>query len=104
MNKSLETYIASFLVMMLLLLTSCGNGNTGKSADRFELTIMANLHTMEVFDNKIELLIEDMTRSELTIQWVPDGHYEERLKSAFAMGTLPQAVYLKNQASLAMFK
>jgi len=65
---------------------------------------MANLHTKEVPDSKIEMMLEELTSTELDIQWVPDGHYEEKLKTAFAMGTLPQAVFLKNQGSLAMFK
>src|SRR5690554_8194711 len=48
-------------------------------AEPFKLTIMANLHTPEVPTDKIEKLIEGITNTDLTIQWVPDGNYEEKL-------------------------
>ncbi len=110
MMKKLNACKLGCLALAMLLLMSCGKSSAPSSnmndqtADRFELTIMANLHTKEVPDGKIETIIEELTNTEITIQWVPDGHYEEKLKTAFAMGTLPQAVYLKNQGSLAMFK
>ncbi|WP_309120889.1 extracellular solute-binding protein [Paenibacillus sp.] len=70
----------------------------------FKLSIMANLHTPEVPSDKIEKLVEEATNTELDIQWVPDGTYDEKMNASFATGTLPQATYIKNQTSLIMLR
>lgn len=69
-----------------------------------KITIMANLHTPEVPSDKIEKLVEEATNTQLEIQWVPDGSYDEKMNASFATGTLPQAVYIKNQASLILLR
>ncbi|GIP35786.1 extracellular solute-binding protein [Paenibacillus sp. J2TS4] len=69
-----------------------------------KISIMANLHTPEVPSDLIEKLVEEKTNTQLDIQWVPDGSYEEKLNASFATGTLPQAVYMKNQSTLILFK
>ena len=73
-------------------------------AEPFKLTIMANLHSPEVPSDKIEKMIEEITNTDLTIQWVPDGNYDEKLNTSFATGTMPQATYLRNINSFGMFK
>jgi len=70
----------------------------------FKITIMANLHTPEVPSDKIEKLLEEATNTQLEIQWVPDGTYDEKMNASFATGTLPMATYIKNQSSLIMMK
>ncbi|XEC93576.1 extracellular solute-binding protein [Paenibacillus tarimensis] len=81
-----------------------GQTNTSTETDTpkapFKISIMANLHTPEVPDQGIEKMIEEATNTELDIQWVPDGSYDEKMNASFATGTLPQVVYVKNQASL----
>ncbi len=105
MKKTINPYKLCFLTIALLLLVGCAKSNLNdQKADRFELTIMANLHTKEVPDPKIEMILEDITNTTINIEWVPDGHYEEKLRTVLAMGTLPQAIFLKNQSSLGMFK
>ncbi|GAF63833.1 ABC transporter substrate-binding protein [Bacillus sp. TS-2] len=69
-----------------------GNGNGSESDEPFELSIMATLHTPEIPNDRLHDLLEEATNTELEIQWVPDSNYEERLNTAFATGTLPQAV------------
>ncbi|MEX1029050.1 MAG: extracellular solute-binding protein [Paenibacillaceae bacterium] len=124
--------VALFCVLVLVVgvLAACGNNNVANNttntksevdtntgdnavvekdvveapAEPLDLTIMANLHTPEVPTEKIEKLMEEKTNTKLTIQWVPDGNYEEKLSTAFATGTMPQATYLKNITSFAMFK
>lgn len=116
-------------VMIVGLLAACGSNNAGSNTpgtnnsknggtgsktpaddkkdepkEPFNLTIMANLHTPEVPDDKIEKLVEEATNTNLTIQWVPDGNYEEKLNASFATGTMPQATYLKNITSFNQFK
>lgn len=69
-----------------------------------KVTIMANLHTTEVPADKVEKLVEAKTNSQLEIQWVPDGSYDEKFQAALATGSLPQAVYLKNAASFPLMR
>jgi putative aldouronate transport system substrate-binding protein len=75
-----------------------------KSNEPFKLSIMANLHTPEVPSDKIEKQLEEKTNTELEIQWVPDSSYEEKLSTAFATGSFPQAVFMKNQTTYLQFK
>lgn len=69
-----------------------------------KITIMANLHTPEVPADKVEKLVEQATNTELEIQWVPDGTYDEKMNASLATGTLPQAVYIKNQSSFILLR
>ncbi|WP_372636315.1 extracellular solute-binding protein [Cohnella sp.] len=87
------------------------DGSQGSSGNAVEakkgptkITIMANLHTPEVPSDIIEKLLEEKTNTELTFQWVPDGSYDEKMNAAFATGSLPHAVYVKNQTSLIMYR
>lgn len=99
------------------LLAGCGAGGGQQAGDKepaqqqgsapkgpVKISMMANLHTPEVPSDLIEKMVEEKTNTELDIQWVPDGSYEEKLNASFATGTLPQAVYMKNQSTLIMFK
>lgn len=69
-----------------------------------KLTVMVSLKTPEVPSDKIEKLIEQKTGTELELQWVPDGSYDEKFQAAFATGSLPQAAYIKNQASFMLMR
>ncbi|MCI3923029.1 extracellular solute-binding protein [Paenibacillus sp. TRM 82003] len=88
------------------------NNNTGTDSkpeaeapkEPVKISIMANLHTPEVPDTTIEEMVEKATNTELEIQWVPDGSYDEKMNASFATGTLPQATYIKNQTSLIMLR
>jgi putative aldouronate transport system substrate-binding protein len=69
-----------------------------------KLTVMVSLKTPEIPSDKIEKLIEQKTGTELELQWVPDGSYDEKFQAAFATGSLPQAAYIKNQASFMLLR
>ncbi|MDQ0900835.1 extracellular solute-binding protein [Paenibacillus sp. V4I7] len=69
-----------------------------------KISIMADLQTTEVPSDKLEKVLEQKTNSELHIQWVPDGSYDEKFQAAFATGSLPQVVYLKNAASFTLVR
>src|SRR5690625_3077133 len=56
------------------------------------ITMMNNLHTPEVPNDRILEILEEKTNVELEIDWVPDNNYNEKLNTAFATGTLPQVV------------
>ncbi|MDX8045180.1 extracellular solute-binding protein [Gracilibacillus sp. S3-1-1] len=83
--------------------TDTNDGDTN-SDDPFSFTIMANLHTPEVPNDKILEKIEEATNTDIEVQWVPDNNYEDRLNTAFATSSLPEAVFLKNQATFIQFR
>ncbi|TDQ42949.1 extracellular solute-binding protein [Aureibacillus halotolerans] len=74
------------------------------SSEPFAFSIMANLHTPEVPDDKILNALEESTNTEIEIQWVPDNTYVERLNSAFATNSFADAVFMKNQTTFVQFK
>ncbi|QYR23979.1 extracellular solute-binding protein [Paenibacillus sp. sptzw28] len=95
----------------LALLAGCGgnagNGGTGAAGSEnagqadgtdsskkgpVKITMIATLHTPEVPSDKIEKLLEEKTNTELDIQWVPQGSYDDKVNASFATGTLPMAV------------
>ena len=90
--------------------TAASGGANEQKADEaapeppFKISIMANLHTPEVPSDRIEKMVEEATNTELEIQWVPDGSYDEKMNASFATGTLPMAVYIKNQTSFIMLR
>lgn len=96
---------AVLIVMCLLMLRSMALDNRTEAAggDILSISIMANLHTAEIPSNKIKQMIEEHTGTELNVQWVPDGIYDEKVYASLTTGTLPKALYLKNAASLPFF-
>ncbi|SEN53407.1 carbohydrate ABC transporter substrate-binding protein, CUT1 family [Amphibacillus marinus] len=122
MLKSRKMLIGLMLLLLSLLLIACNNESASSDADKkdaegseqagasegdeepFEFTIMANLHTPEVPATTTLEEIEKITNTKIEIQWVPDNNYEDRLNTAFATNTLPEAVFLKNQATFIQFR
>ncbi len=101
--------LTTILLLSLLVFVGCsGDGasseGTGGSGAGDSFTIMANLHTPEVPNDKILEKIEEETNKDIEIQWVPDNNYEDRLNTAFATNSLPEAVFLKNQSSFIQFR
>ncbi|WP_099364361.1 extracellular solute-binding protein [Fredinandcohnia onubensis] len=103
-NVQKNLLIFSLVLLTSLLLVACnsdsssGDANGKKSKDkdeRFKLSLMLNLHTPEIPQDRLEKLLEEKTNTDLDIQWVPDGTYDERVNSAFASGTLPHAFLVK---------
>ncbi|MDX8045178.1 extracellular solute-binding protein [Gracilibacillus sp. S3-1-1] len=98
-------------IVVLLVITACSSDNNASSDSSSSgeeagnsFTIMANLHTPEVPNDKILDKVNEITGKEVDIQWVPDSNYEDRLNTAFATNSLPEAVFLKNQASFIQFR
>lgn len=105
MNQKLSILFMLTILVLMTVLTACGNppaGDGGASresanvGDRGTITMMANLHTPEVPSKKIEQWLVEKIGSELDIQWIPDGSYEEKFNASMATESLPEAVYLKN--------
>lgn len=120
MRKSKKKVLGMGLALMLGMgsLAACSNesasnnagSNEGKPKEEqkvsepVKFTIMANLHTPEVPSDKIEKILEEKTGVDLTLQWTPDSNYEEKLSTAFATGTFPEAVFMKNITTFLQFK
>lgn len=79
-------------------------GNNGGSDEPVKITAMYTLHTPETPGDYILDQIEEATNTELDIQWIPDGNYEERLNTAFATNTLPQVTMIGNTTMYNQFK
>lgn len=123
MKRKQKSVMAAVAVSMALL-AGCGNNNTSdvdknaatqkpadgtaqatdKPAEPFKLSVMLDLQVPDVPADKIEKLLEEKTNTQLEIQWVPDGSYDDKLNATFATGSLPQAVQLKNAASLSLMR
>ncbi len=80
-----------------------GNGEEA-SDDPVQIEIMLPMKEKEVPSDRLELLMEEMTNTELTFQWVPDGNYDEKLNAAYATNSMPQVVYMKNQSTFTQYK
>ncbi|WP_328285163.1 extracellular solute-binding protein [Paenibacillus alkaliterrae] len=105
MNRKPSILFKLTILVLMIVLTACGNSPSGdggashesaNAGDRGTITMMANLHTPEVPSKKIEQWLEEKIGSDLDIQWIPDGSYEEKFNASMATETLPEAVYLKN--------
>ncbi|WP_249316701.1 extracellular solute-binding protein [Bacillus sp. FJAT-50079] len=103
-KRILGTSLALLLGIGSLAACSSGDGASGKDSGPKEFTIMTTLHTPEVPSDKIEKLLEEKTGAKINISWVPDGNYIEKLNSAFATGTLPEATFLGNTTTFLQFK
>ncbi|QUW21567.1 extracellular solute-binding protein [Sporosarcina sp. Marseille-Q4063] len=102
--KLKKMLVLLFSMVLMLVVVACSNdegGSTDKKeggADKTEekatpkISIMTKLHTAEVPDDKLKKLFEEKANVELTIEWVPDNNYSDKLSTAFATGTFPQAV------------
>ncbi|MCG1021854.1 extracellular solute-binding protein [Sutcliffiella horikoshii] len=108
MKATKKTFALLLFSLVLVFISACNNesaSNTEIDSDKpYSISIMANLHTPEVPQDKIKDLLEEKTNTKLEFQWVPDNNYEERLNTAFATGSLPQAVFMKNQTTFNQFK
>ena len=93
-----------FSMVLMLVVVACSNdeggstdkkdGTTDKAEEKAtpKITIMTKLHTAEVPDDRLKKLLEEKANIELDIEWVPDNNYSDKLNTAFATGTFPQAV------------
>lgn len=110
-RESIRTAIS--VTIALVLVAGCAmirqtesdrEGRPVQEKNRTKITIMANLHTAEIPSDTIEKMVEEKTGTELEIRWTPDGSYDERVNASLATGTLPKALYLKNAASVSLFR
>jgi len=69
-----------------------------------EITVMLPLNTSEAPPDRIKNEIEKLTNTKLTYQFFPADTYEEKLNTSLATGSLPEATYLKNQATFIQMK
>ncbi|WJH32463.1 extracellular solute-binding protein [Paenibacillus sp. CC-CFT747] len=109
------TSTASAIVLAASALAGCGSKETGGAAGSgtspnpsdnapLKITMMADLHTPEVPSDEVLKALEEKTNARFTVQWVPDGNYDEKFQAALATGSLPQVAWLKNAASVALVR
>src|SRR5690625_6084434 len=112
-TKRLVVFLAVFITSLLLV--ACGdkdentsNDNTSKdptedqsdegnkddkeSDEPETISIMLNLHTPQVPNDKILNLLEEKANVILDIDCVPDNNYNEKVNTEIATSTLPNVV------------
>ena len=121
MKRKLVTIPLSVLLVSSFALAACGDKETPasttaatattaaatpKATDNTPtaITIMAPLNTAQTPPDTIIKELEKLTNTKLTYQFFPADTYEEKLNTTFATGALPQATYLKNQATFIQMK
>jgi putative aldouronate transport system substrate-binding protein len=112
MTKKLTILIS--LLIFVSVITACSNNtssgnqdaaqsNNNDEEERFTVTIMANLLAPQTPNDYLLEMLQDATNTNLDIQWVPDGNFEERLNTAFATNTMPHVIKM-NQNMYNQFK
>lgn len=123
--KKKPAIVLSSLIALSLMVSACGgNSNSGTTTTSTpnttqstegnkenssetsptEITIMLPLNVAETPPDTIKSEVEKLTNTKLTYQFFPADTYEEKLNASFATGSLPQVVYLKNQATFLQMK
>ncbi|WP_088102802.1 extracellular solute-binding protein [Halalkalibacter urbisdiaboli] len=94
MKNKIFFIITMMVLLMLVACTSPEEGSEEATEDMPEISIMMNVHTPEIPNDRIREMLEERTNVSLDIQWVPDSNYNDRLNAAFATGTLPDVVLM----------
>lgn len=123
--KKKPAIVLSSLIALSLMVSACGgNSNSGSTTTSTpnttqstegnkenssetsptEITIILPLNVAETPPDTIKSEVEKLTNTKLTYQFFPADTYEEKLNASFATGSLPQVVYLKNQATFLQMK
>ncbi|TDQ36785.1 extracellular solute-binding protein [Aureibacillus halotolerans] len=102
--------VGVWFIAALLLVAGCANnesassgGSEGGENTPFSFSLLLNLHTPETPNERLEIMMEEATNTELTVQWTPSNTYGEKLNTAFVTGSAPEAI-LVNTAELILFK
>ncbi|MGP4041864.1 extracellular solute-binding protein [Gracilibacillus sp. D59] len=90
--------------LLIILSVACSSSSSAGGSE--EITIMANLTSAQApaSDNPIIKKIEESTNTKLDITWVMDEVYDEKMNAVIATGTVPQALFVKNQDSFKKMK
>lgn len=127
MKKKPIVVLLSIMLALSLLLSACSGNNKGNSnptttpkettdnkanennaaevpAKPTEITIMLPLNVAETPPDTIKNEVEKLTNTKLNYQFFPADTYEEKLNTSLATSSLPQVVYLKNQATFLQMK
>lgn len=126
MNKKSFSIMVSALLVLSMVLAACSSGGNGGKATNAptntpdagakvtdkpaepekptEFTIMLPLNISETPPDTIKNEVEKLTNTKLTYNFFPADTYEEKLNTSFATGSLPEVVYLKNQATFVQMK
>ncbi|QGH37038.1 extracellular solute-binding protein [Gracilibacillus salitolerans] len=90
--------------LMFLVTIACSENNSessnndgSQSDEPFEFSMIVGLHTSEVPEERVQNKIEELTNTNIDIQWIPASNYYDRLNSAFATNSLPDVINVGSQ-------
>ncbi|MDQ1914864.1 extracellular solute-binding protein [Paenibacillus sp. GD4] len=110
-TKATWTRLGSItLAASVLLAAGCSKSEKAPAASTengnqpLKISMMVSLQTPEVPSEDLKKLIEQKTNTQLNIQFVPSGAYEEKFQAAMVTDSLPEISYLGNQNSFINFR
>lgn len=96
---TLRTIILS-LLPVLLLCASCTTDESKKTAgagtDKPVISIMAPLHFPHAPSDETMGVLEELTGTELEMNWVPDGIYTDKMNTALTTNSLKKVTFAKH--------
>jgi putative aldouronate transport system substrate-binding protein len=104
-NQKRKRMGSMVLAASVLIAAGCSNGAKTPAAatengnQPSKISMMVSLQTPEVPSDHLRKLIEQKTNTQLNIQFVPSGAYEEKFQAAMVTDSLPEISYLGNQNS-----
>jgi putative aldouronate transport system substrate-binding protein len=106
MDKRKMATVSGLIVLSAsIAVTGCSSKETtepakdGGAVAPAKFSIMVSLQTSEVPSDTLEKLLEEKTNTQLDINFVPSGSYEEKFQTAIATGGLPQIAFVGNQTA-----
>lgn len=108
MNKRVSSFVIAFSIVLTSVPSGCVQEEASPQKEGgkapFTFSMMVNLQSPVTPDPRVEEILEERTNTDIRIQWVPDGSYNEKLFTAMTTETLPEAIYMKNQATFDLLK
>jgi putative aldouronate transport system substrate-binding protein len=100
-NPRSKTFIlVCILLMMSIMLSACNNSTKSEgnhtADDRPVVSIMAPLHFPHPPSAELLQQIEGLTKAKLDIEWVPDGIYTDKMKTALTTSSLKKATFVRH--------
>ncbi|MDQ6418742.1 extracellular solute-binding protein [Paenibacillus sp. LHD-117] len=92
--------LALTLLPVLVLCVSCvqddSKPGSGDAGDKPEISIMAPLHFPHPPSDETMSVLEELTGTELEINWVPDGIYTDKMNTALTTNSLKKVTFAKH--------
>ncbi|WP_167577894.1 extracellular solute-binding protein [Ammoniphilus sp. YIM 78166] len=90
-----KIFVMSCILALILVSVGCGGEQAERDSSPAEISMMLALYSNEVPSDLLRLALEEKTGTSLTLNWIPDPIYSDKLRSALTTGTLPMVIQVK---------